>query len=183
VDGRDSLGLLLMTATGALARRMSSGSGALVPTDTLLRLPPDASAARAARRAVDAHVGDALDRDRRGDLALLVSELVANAVVHGRGEVLLRLQVDGPVVRGEVVDEGGGFERDLRERSVEDVSGRGLAIVEALASRWGIHEGTTHVWFEVDARDRAGGAAEPRLGEHRRPGELDPPAAPGRGRT
>ena len=35
-------------------------------------------------------------------------------------------------------------------------------IVEAEASRWGVHEGTTHVWFEVE---RPG----PRLGPDQNP--------------
>jgi hypothetical protein len=42
------------------------------------------------------------------------------------------------------------------------VGGWGLSIVDALASRWGVHEGTTHVWFELE---RPG----PRLGSGGRP--------------
>jgi hypothetical protein len=57
----------------------------------------------------------------------------------------------------EVIDEGSGFERVVREHSFEDLHGRGLDIVDAEASRWGLYEGTTHVWFEIE---RSG----PRLG-------------------
>ena len=79
----------------------------------------------------------------------MVSELVNNAVVHGEGDIVVKLQVDGDVLRGEVIDDGGGFEHEVRARGARDISGRGLLIVEALTSGWGIHEGTTHVWFEM----------------------------------
>ena len=44
------------------------------------------------------------------DLRLVLSELVTNAVVHGDGATIdLRLEAEGGVVRGEVVDGGDGF--------------------------------------------------------------------------
>jgi len=55
-----------------------------------------------------------------------------------------------------------GFERVLRRRAFDQVGGWGLEIVEDVASRWGVHEGTTHVWFELE---RSG----PRLGAPQRP--------------
>ena len=54
-----------------------------------------------------------------------------------------------------------------------DVSGRGLFLVEALTNRWGIHEGTTHVWFELAAGSDASRQPRPRLGQDERPQELD----------
>jgi hypothetical protein len=53
-----------------------------------------------------------------------------------------------------------------------------LLVVEALCTRWGIHEGTTHVWFELRSRDASAGLAEPQLGDAQRPDELDTPPAP-----
>lgn len=93
---------------------------------------------------------------------LLVSELVTNAVLHGRGRILLRAQADADRVLVEVIDEGQGFEHQVCEQPFEALRGRGLGIVEAESSRWGIHEGTTHVWFELE---RAG----PRLGVESKP--------------
>ncbi len=93
---------------------------------------------------------------------LLVSELVTNAVVHGHGEISLRATLDEDRLLVEVIDQGRGFERTVRQRDFEDIGGRGLAIVDAEASRWGIHEGTTHVWFELE---RPG----PRLGPDKKP--------------
>jgi hypothetical protein len=61
-----------------------------------------------------------------------------------------------------VVDEGQGFERAARKGSLDAIGGRGLAIVEAGSSRWGLHEGTTHVWFELE---RPG----PRVGRDAKP--------------
>ena len=61
----------------------------------------------------------------------------------------LRLQVDAGAVRGEVVDAGSGFEHELREAGRSATSGRGLLIVDRLTTRWGVYEGTTHVWFEM----------------------------------
>jgi anti-sigma regulatory factor (Ser/Thr protein kinase) len=88
---------------------------------------------------------------------LVVSELVTNAVVHGAGQIRLTVDLDEDRLRVEVTDEGSGFEHAVRGIPFHEVRGRGLAIVDAAASRWGIHEGTTHVWAEVE---RAG----PRLG-------------------
>ena len=85
---------------------------------------------------------------------MVVSELVTNAVMHGQGGIRLRLQVDDGHVRGEVVDGGSGFEHELREAGRLATSGRGLLIVDALTTRWGMHEGTTHVWFEMPAGER-----------------------------
>ena len=114
-----------------------------------LTLSSDSSAPSTARRAAERHFADALSRERRDDLALVVSELVTNAVVHGQGAIVVMLRLDAEVLRGDVSDQGAGFERALRERHLDDVGGRGLMIVGAIAARWGVHEGTTRVWFEL----------------------------------
>jgi hypothetical protein len=38
----------------------------------------------------------------------------------------------------------------FRAREFAQVGGNGLRIVDAEATRWGVHEGTTHVWFELE---------------------------------
>ncbi|WP_019135934.1 ATP-binding protein [Cellulomonas massiliensis] len=85
---------------------------------------------------------------------LLTGELVSNAVVHGPegGSVRVRLTVDGYLVRVEVTDEGGGHPTVLHPEPTAP-HGRGLALVEALATGWGTwaDEAGTTVWFEVDA--------------------------------
>jgi anti-sigma regulatory factor (Ser/Thr protein kinase) len=104
----------------------------------------------------------ALQREELDTAKLLTSELVANAVVHGQGRITLRGGLDDHRVLVEVIDEGQGFERDIRRRDFDELHGRGLAIVESESSRWGVHEGTTHVWFELEL-------SGPRLGPEAKP--------------
>jgi anti-sigma regulatory factor (Ser/Thr protein kinase) len=82
---------------------------------------------------------------------LMVSELVANAVCHGRGRITLRARVFEDRVLVEVIDEGDGFEHEPRERDFEGrrVRGWGLAIVDAESTRWGVRRDHSHVWFEL----------------------------------
>ena len=123
--------------------------GTPMPDELSLKLPRLMTAAGIARSAISNGFAQHLARDRIGDLSLVVSELVTNAVIHGHGAITLKLRVDGDGVYGEVVDEGGGFVWHVRERGSDKLDGRGLLIVAALSRRWGIHDGTTHVWFEL----------------------------------
>jgi anti-sigma regulatory factor (Ser/Thr protein kinase) len=141
--------------------------------DLALNLPPDRSAPGLARAAAKRFLAGKLSPERLSGLSLVISELVSNALEHGRGQVVFRLQLDEGIVRGEVIDQGGGFEHEIRERGPEEVSGRGLFLVEALTKSWGIHEGTTHVWFELAAQADPSGRLRPRLGEDERPEALD----------
>jgi len=59
-----------------------------------LRLRRHDSAAHIARKALDHRFADELGRERAGDLALVVSERVTNAVVHGLGAISLSVRVD-----------------------------------------------------------------------------------------
>ena len=73
---------------------------------------------------------------------LLVSELVTNAVIHGRGRITLRARLNGDRLLVEVIDEGSGLEAAVRERDFENprAGGRGLRIVDAASSRWGMRK-------------------------------------------
>ncbi|MEV4003792.1 ATP-binding protein [Actinomadura sp. NPDC049753] len=102
------------------------------------------------------------------DMVLVVSETVANAIAHtasGLEGGLVRVAVlagDGGY-RLEVADEGaaGGRPRvkgghaDDEQAGEGAESGRGMRIVEALASRWGFHaDGVrTVVWAEFPPRE------------------------------
>lgn len=122
-----------------------------------VQLPRDPGAARRARRLLEELSAGVLDAGELGRATLLASELVNNALLHGRGTITLRAGLDEDRLLVEVMDEGSGFERVMRKDDFETLGGWGLRIVEAEASRWGVHEGTTHVWFEIE---RSG----PRLG-------------------
>jgi anti-sigma regulatory factor (Ser/Thr protein kinase) len=90
--------------------------------------------------------------DLHGDVAqLLVSELVTNAIHHGRTTCSLELRATPSVLRAAVADDGAGVPR-LQHAGPDDDSGRGLAIVDALASRWGVEPTSSGkvVWFELN---------------------------------
>ncbi|TMR99779.1 ATP-binding protein [Nonomuraea basaltis] len=93
---------------------------------------------------------------------LVVSELVANAVMHsasglagGLITVDIRAIGDG-LARIDVMDDGGLTVPHVREPSEMDCSGRGLQIVEETALRWGIGDnalGGRVTWAEVLTTD------------------------------
>jgi len=91
------------------------------------------------------------------DLQLVVSELVTNSVKFGpRRPITLAMSVGGDgVVKGEVIDQGDG-ERAKVEMTVEPTveGGWGLHLVDQVAHKWGVHEGSTHVWFEIGPQRR-----------------------------
>jgi anti-sigma regulatory factor (Ser/Thr protein kinase) len=110
--------------------------------------------ARTAPRIARARLGGfdhGLPPDRLSDAELLLSELVSNAVKYGgEGDISLIFERGGGRFRTEVVDEGDGFMTVLRDRSdVYTPGGWGLPLVQSLSDRWGAHEGSTHVWFEL----------------------------------
>jgi hypothetical protein len=76
-------------------------------------------------------------------------------------------------MRGEVVDDGAGFEAEVREHGVEELRGRGLWLVATMADKWGIHDGSSHVWFELEFPESGNQPTAPELGEAERPSELD----------
>jgi anti-sigma regulatory factor (Ser/Thr protein kinase) len=130
-----------------------------------ITLPPDIDAPGRARRfAVDAarslESGPALDEAGIDALKLLVSEVVANVVVHARTSMRVRAYVAPGCVRVEVSDD---LPPDPQVRASEG-DAFGLRLVEALASRWGVAP-MPHgkvVWFEIgDPRANGAGAAGP----------------------
>jgi anti-sigma regulatory factor (Ser/Thr protein kinase) len=85
--------------------------------------------------------------------ALLVSELVTNAVVHARPPIDFTVELDGQLVRMTVVDGDPSRPQLRRRRSPHVNHGRGLQIVDAMAAAWGVElvPGGKAVWcFIVD---------------------------------
>jgi anti-sigma regulatory factor (Ser/Thr protein kinase) len=96
-----------------------------------------------------AHLGE----DHCETAALLVSELVTNAVIHGRTRATLVAERPGNVLRVSVVDADPQMPDPGKETPEDAESGRGLRIVAAVADRWGVEtlpEGGKAVWFELD---------------------------------
>ena len=113
------------------------------------RFSAEARSVRAARRFAAGRVSSP---ERRNVVALIVSELATNAVIHaGTGfEVRISEDTDG-CVRGSVTDTGGGFPNVERQLPPLGERGRGLRIVERLATAWGTERLTDgkRVWFEL----------------------------------
>jgi anti-sigma regulatory factor (Ser/Thr protein kinase) len=73
----------------------------------------------------------------RGDAALVVSELVTNALRHGEGPTVLRVALTATVVQLSVTDSGDGVPRMLPPEPGR-VGGLGLVVVERLTTEWGV---------------------------------------------
>jgi anti-sigma regulatory factor (Ser/Thr protein kinase) len=110
---------------------------------------------RARRDVEDALSSTDVEPRVSGDLMLLVSELVTNAVRHaGTGEdatVVLEAVSSPHGLRISVTDPGPGFEPQRPPAPRPQGGGAGLVLVDRLASRWAVEPGPpTVVWFELD---------------------------------
>lgn len=134
-----------------------------------LDVPLHHGAPGAARRAVVAVLGGwgFRDPDWLDSAAVVVSELVTNAVRHGGGLVALSLEAHEGQVVVAVAD---GSSVVPRRRDPDDVGGRGIALIEALAVNWTVHNhhGGKQVrvtllpcpgWVVVESGTARGGAA------------------------
>ncbi|MFF4412393.1 ATP-binding protein [Streptosporangium sp. NPDC001559] len=110
---------------------------------------------RPARNFVSELLGD--DHPLRDDAVLLTSELATNAVEHPTGlasgpqEFLVTVSF---VVRGVLitVQDSGSRKIPCQGNSAPDATGgRGLALVNGLATQWGFHRDSagTMIWFEL----------------------------------
>lgn len=121
-------------------------------SEPLLRmtLRRDRAAASAARRALEQAPLPG-NEDTHRAAALLATELINNAVLHGCGEeIRFEVTCADDRLRVEVSDDGNGFDPAQRAER-EDPGGWGLGVVDAMSEDWGMYEGSTHVWFELRA--------------------------------
>jgi serine phosphatase RsbU (regulator of sigma subunit)/anti-sigma regulatory factor (Ser/Thr protein kinase) len=117
-------------------------------------LPSDTKAPGLARRFLDETLARwAVHEDVVVTAQLCVSELVTNAVIHTGTRPDMTVELDDECLTVLVVDHGG--EGDVAVTVEDDpirVSGRGLNLVDAMSSAWGVQQtpdGTT-VWFELE---------------------------------
>jgi anti-sigma regulatory factor (Ser/Thr protein kinase) len=126
-------------------------------------------AAGHARRVLAERLSAALPAQVLGDLQLLVTEIVANAVRHGGvsedGEIDLRVLVSDHRVRVEMRDTGIQADPRLRTPDLGGGGGFGMLLVSRMSERWGVdHEPNVVMWFELALGPTAGApqaAAEP----------------------
>ena len=129
--------------------RRERGPGA--PGVAFLTVPPELRSVRAARLFVREHCHSAgLSVERCDDALLITSELVTNAVLHGRSEVSVEVEALGRLLRISVFDENSRHPKPVSD-DPDALDGRGLALVDALAERWGVEDRPMGkaVWFEL----------------------------------
>jgi anti-sigma regulatory factor (Ser/Thr protein kinase) len=123
------------------------------------QFPPAEDAPAQARAALEVF-DQILSPEVLEDLQLVVSELITNSVKFGpQRPITLSLEVGaGGLVRGEVIDQGDGRRARIEMHGEPTLAGGwGLHLVDRVAQHWGVHEGSTHVWFEVGPQRRARG--------------------------
>jgi len=116
-----------------------------------LVLPAEASSAGKARKALRAVMIAEGFEARVTDAELAISEVVTNAVLHGREPVTLRIKIEGDGIRVEVHD-GSPVSPAFSMIDPTAVTGRGLMLVSAVADCWGVDPDETGktVWFGFD---------------------------------
>lgn len=120
-----------------------------------MRVPHTPSSAGLVRRSMAAELAPQVPGEVLDAAAVVVSELVGNAVRHGRalpdGNLLARWEVADRTLRLEVVDGGTGPQGPVRHAREDAEGGRGLELVQALAMTWGSGPGFpgTAVWAEL----------------------------------
>ena len=161
---------------------MFGGQGGEPRAAVRVRLVADPVSVPAARRFVRDALAEWRLPELVDDASLCVSELTANAALHSASayfEVVLdeqpgavRISVDdrGAVPAGAVVARGGDpSSADSPPPSLDALAstGRGLVIVSAIASDWGVEEidSGKRVWARI--AHEAPGASAPRRDEHR----------------
>ncbi|CAJ60497.1 MULTISPECIES: ATP-binding SpoIIE family protein phosphatase [Frankia] len=113
------------------------------------------------------------------DATLLVSEVVTNAVLHARSDLVLRASLEPGRLRISVEDrEGGHLPRPgaAAANKPDPESGWGLLLVEALSLAWGVETtpGGKRVWFDIEIPDGPGRGIGGRL-----PAGSEPPPMSG----
>ncbi len=114
-------------------------------------LPPEPRSATRARQLTREQLTPACPEEAVEVAALLVTELVSNAILHARTDIVLIVDVmPGRVVLR--VRDGSDTAPVARGYGPEAATGRGIALVEQLASEWGVDRSDEgkEVWCRID---------------------------------
>lgn len=139
-----------------------------VETSNVVHLPCSPASVGIARRVLAADLRAAGVADSVvSDAALVISELLSNAILHAYplpGELLEAMWVVGNASVEVAVSDGGSPTMPRAgEPSMVAIGGRGLSIVAHLSRDWGIRAdgvGLT-VWAVLDVPSHSGGSAQP----------------------
>jgi anti-sigma regulatory factor (Ser/Thr protein kinase) len=109
-----------------------------------------AAARSFAKAALTELLGRSVSPDLSGDLELIVSELVTNAVRAGSPRIRISIGLERTRVVVRVVDEAAGWP-SRRAAGIDDPGGRGLPLVNALSATWGVRRAGAGkvVWAEL----------------------------------
>ena len=102
-----------------------------------LALPAEPASVSVVRRAVCSRLLEWGLPDLVDPVALAVSELATNAVLHARGVLRVSLRRDGEAARLEVADDSPRLPQQRRHSPLAG-TGRGLGLVAALSLDWGV---------------------------------------------
>ena len=137
---------------------MTSCAREVVIAGSVLVPNTPASVALARQRLADDLMAAGIFDGAVGDAVLVVSELLSNAILHARplpgANIQVAWAVDDDAVEVAVSD-GGAHTRPVPARAtISSLGGRGLDIVEYLATTWGVRTDDTGltVWAVLPAR-------------------------------
>jgi len=119
-------------------------------------LPPHPTSVAVARHVLEASCGWLGQRAACDDVALVVSELATNAVIHARTWFRATFLAGDGHATVTVDDQSPGF-GPISIPHVDRPGGRGLSVVAHIARQWGVehYAGGKQVWAEIDVRDQS----------------------------
>jgi two-component sensor histidine kinase len=115
-----------------------------------VELPPEPASATRARRLAREQLASVCGPETLDTVALLVTELVTNAILHARTPLQLQIDTGDDHVRL-CVEDASDRRPERRTYASDAVTGRGLTLVEKLASSWGVEATPSGkaVWCEI----------------------------------
>ncbi|MEU6147616.1 ATP-binding protein [Streptomyces sp. NPDC047081] len=135
------------------SREATVMSGPLEGSPYAFTVPPSVEAVPSARARVvnrAQRLGLPLGDELTDDLRLLTGEVVANSITHTQGSCVVSVRWTGERLRVEVTDVEPTLVRPSRADAMDE-DGRGLFLVDALATEWGSEPCTAGktTWFEL----------------------------------
>jgi anti-sigma regulatory factor (Ser/Thr protein kinase) len=156
VSGTRPRGIFPLDRVRSIARAEQADEEVGPSAAVLLPYTPS-SVAEARHRLVSDLAAAGIYEPVAGDAALVVTELLSNAIRHAAplpgAQVRVTWTLDHDAVRVAVSDAGDGPLPHVTEPAPGAPGGRGLGIVETLADRWGVlrDNGETTVWAQLAA--------------------------------